>query len=233
MTTRALFLHGGPGYADYLEDFFAGQFSHNLDCIFYSQSQAMGVTVEDLIEEVGHHVAPDGSTILIGHSWGGALAIEYFRRTKDPRINKIVLLSSFLCGADVTTEYQKELSNLGLVKPTREQVFLTADEIPEASNLITRLNATFNHRVFQSVWEKFIPTYDARSFVRSLQIPILNIFGEKDVRVPARQVRGYAAMNSKIENLEIAGAGHFPFIRRSDRATVIEAIQRFVDSTSA
>lgn len=230
MTTSLIFLHGGPGYADYMERFFVGRFPAKFECVFYSQRRKGLTGIEDLILELADHVNAQGDRVyLVGHSWGGALATEYLRKTNDLRIRGLVLLSSFLCSEDVTTEYRKELASHGLDNPSLEEIFLTPPEIKVAGNFIADLNKTFDLKVFNTLWKEVVESgFDAREFMRSIKIPVLNIFGEKDIRIPARRIRLYEELNPNICNIEIEGAGHFPFFLPSNRETIISRIESWI-----
>jgi hypothetical protein len=103
-----------------------------------------------------------------------------------------VTFSSFLCADDATSEYKKELATLQIEHPTTKQIFLAPTEVIPAGNLLVRLQDSFNTTVFQTLWDEVVTNYDARDFMRSISISVLNIFGEKDIRIPARRVRAYA-----------------------------------------
>lgn len=213
-----------------MERFFVGRFPAKFECDFYSQRQRDLTGIEDLILELADHVNAQGDRVyLVGHSWGGALATEYLRRTNDPRVRGLVLISSFLCADDVTTEYRKELETLGLESPTLEQIFLTPKEVKIAGSFISDLNKTFNLKVFNKLWEELVGGgYDAREFMRSIKIPVLNIFGEKDVRIPARRIRLYEELSPNIFNFEIQESGHFPFFLSENRETIIKRIESWI-----
>lgn len=225
---RLIFLHGGPGYPDYLEPFFSDAFQDDIKPVFYSQIQTDPISIEDLVAELDQKVWADSRpVILVGHSWGGAFAVEYYRRKFPPHIKGIVLIGAFLCADDATTEYRRELELRRLENPTTEQVFLTPSEVSLAGSLIDRLTASFNVRCFRALWDGFISAFDARSFIASSKIPVLNIFGENDIRIPARKVREYSKLSPFVKNVEIEEAGHFPFIHEKDREAVTRAIEGF------
>jgi len=165
---------------------------------------------------------------LVGHSWGGVLAIETYRRTMDSRIKGIVLIGSYLCASDPTVEYDIELERLGLKNPTTEQVFFTPEELAISHDFVNRLESSFDEKICNQIEKDFFGQYDVREFVKTISIPILNIFGEKDIRIPARQIRSYSKLSNKVQNLEIKNAAHFPFILPEHRTQVVLAIKRFV-----
>lgn len=231
MAPRLIFLHGGPGYPDYLEPFFSKGFPANFETVFYSQLQADPIAIEDVVAELEQKVtAASNPVVLIGHSWGGALAAEYCQRKLTPQIRGIVLIGAFLCAEDATKEYHRELEIRGLESPTTEEVFLVPSEYKPAQALMERLKSSFNLRVFRALWEGFVGGFDARPFIQTSGIPVLNVFGEHDIRIPARKVREYAALSPAVRNFELRDTAHFPFIHERDRLQVIAEIVKFTES---
>ncbi|MGE3682048.1 MAG: alpha/beta fold hydrolase [Bdellovibrionales bacterium] len=229
MSKTLIFLHGGPGYGEYLEEFFSKSLSTYLSCIFYEQLRKHPIAIEDLIQQLLVKMGTEASDIyLIGHSWGGVLAMETYRRTLDHRVKGIVLIGSYLCASEVTVEYEKELEILGFKNPTTEQVFFTSQELDISPDFPKRLADSFDEKICDQIERDFFGQYDVREFVKTISIPVLNIFGEKDIRVPARRLRTYADLSNEVRNLEIESAAHFPFILPEHRARVISAIRDFV-----
>jgi pimeloyl-ACP methyl ester carboxylesterase len=233
MSARLIFLHGGPGYLEYLKPFFAREFPKEFETVFYSQKRLLPVSVDDLIEELDEKVLKKNvPTFLIGHSWGGPLAVEYWRQKAHHHIKGIVLINSFLCADDVTVEYEKEKQARGLRMPSTAEIFLTPAEIGPSGNLIHQLDLSFDKNVFESLWNSFVKTFDARPFVKNSRLPILNVIGEKDVRIPARCTRLYGKLSPHVKNVEIKGSAHFPFILPEHRQTTVSEILKFVRTHS-
>ncbi len=230
MKTKLIFLHGGPGYPDYLEQFFANQFSDGIETVFYTQVQKATTTIDDLIEQLAEKVNGD-RVFLLGHSWGGALAVEYFRRTNDPLVKGIILVGAYLHVNDLTLEYHKELARLKMKEPTTEEIFLAKEEYAEAGDLISYLNQNFNKANFKKISQEFLEKFDALLFVKRCKLPILNVFGEKDVRIPTRCIRKYETLGPHVKNVEIRKSAHFPFILEHDRKQVVEAVENFIRET--
>ena len=234
MKSKLIFLHGGPGYPDYLEQFFSNQFSDDVETVFYTQLQKKDTSMDDLLAQIGSHVGEgDEPVYLVGHSWGGALAIDYLRKTDDPRIKGIVLICSYLHVEDLTVEFRKELARLKMKDPTPTEIFLAPDEVDEAGDLMAHLDRKFNKVFFKKISDEFISKFDALKFVQKMKIPILNVFGEFDVRIPTRRMRLYSKLGPHIRNVEIRGSAHFPFIREKDQKQVVEAIETFMAETKS
>lgn len=230
MATKLIFLHGGPGYDDYMSRYFEGKFPETFELVFYTQLKSATITIDILVEELGQFIGP-GPTILIGHSWGAVLATEYLKRTKDEHIKGIVFINGFLCTEHITTEYKKELAARGMQKPNLEQIFFTQRELPHTASLHSLLKSTYEETTFRTLWDNFVSRFDNRKYAKLMKVPLLNILGDGDIRIPSRIVRTYADLNPKIRNVEILGAGHFPFLLDEDLKQVAQAIESFVLET--
>jgi pimeloyl-ACP methyl ester carboxylesterase len=228
MSTRLVFVHGGPGYVDYLEPFFKQAFAQSFESIFYTQNQSESVTVQNLVQQLSHQISAS-RTVLIGHSWGGVLCLEYLKQIPDSRIKGLVLLDSFLCVDDITVEYKKELSFHNLSQPTLEQIFLTTEELKLHPHFIKDIESTSNPKILEKLWNEYLSKVDFRSFVSSITLPVLNLYGEKDIRVPARVIQTFASFSPRIENHPIPDAAHFPFLLEKQRKEIVRAIARFCE----
>ena len=79
---KVIFLHGGPGFTDYLQPYFDDIFIEH-ECVFYDQSQGKDIKMSDLIAQLDEQVNNCSSKpILVGHSWGGVLGTEYAKQNK-------------------------------------------------------------------------------------------------------------------------------------------------------
>lgn len=171
MKAKLIFLHGGPGYADYLEQFFQKQFEPELQTIFYTQSHSPNVSIDVLIRQLSD-VIGNQNAVLVGHSWGGVLATDYLKRTQDKNVKGIVFINSYFCSEHVTVEYQRELVALGLSAPTFEQIFFTSREKPFAGPLISFLESELHDATFRRLLKEFASDFDHRPFARTMEVQI-------------------------------------------------------------
>lgn len=88
-----IFVHGGPGLDEYLSEYFRNVKLDKGVLRFYQQLKGNSVTIEDLVSQLGEEIEAVGECTLVGHSWGGTLAIEYLKRTKDSRVKSLVLMN--------------------------------------------------------------------------------------------------------------------------------------------
>ncbi len=225
-----IFLHGGPGLPDYMKEFFDGKFPTR-EVIFYSQTQNI-VSIDTLFKELDSKIQSSllNEVYLVGHSWGGILAIEYVRRFRTA-ISGIVAIDTPY-DSSIELDYERRIKELGIQEddPNRK-IFLASIERDAWGERIENLISSTNLKVFNTIYETFLKNFDLKKFIRATKLPILNIFGSEDVRVPAQSIRSYASLSQNLKWVEIQGAGHFPFLLESHRNLTISSIENFISST--
>lgn len=222
-----VFLHGGPGYPDYLRDYFEHEFNWNVECVFYTQAHGPEVSIVKLLEELHEKLDGRREPYLIGHSWGGVLAQQYLKAYPDTKINGLILISSFLDYEELDVAYKSKLLQLGLTRPTLSKVFYTDKESAQAQAIQEKVRH-FDYGFFQKLHHEFLDSFHGNEFFRSIQCPILNIFGTHDVRTPPELLRTFADLNPQVKNIEVYGAGHFPFILSEPREKIINSINNSI-----
>ncbi len=228
MKATIIFLHGGPGFKDYLKPFFT-ELNDRFDCIFYDQARGPKVVLEDLLSQLDEIVCSlSGKIILLGHSWGGVLAIEYAARNQ-AKLSGLVLMSTCLCYTHWKDEFNKEKLNLGLVNAGVEKIFLAPDEVKEGKAFLDSTWRTFSEETFASLNKSYIGKFDVTPLLKGLKIPVLNIFGEKDVRCPARVAKTFRLFKEDMIDFQIPDAGHFPFLQNSGRLQIYKILTENCD----
>ncbi len=222
MNQTLIFLHGGPGFQDYLEPYFTG-LSSNFDCIFYDQLRGPQIKIEDLILQLDQRVnSIQGKKILVGHSWGAVLAVEYARRHQE-KLSGLVMLCTGLNSDHWGKEYRNELEMLGLTNAGPEKIYLAQHEEHIGIPFLDKVGTTLSEETFASL-TPYLRSYDLTLFLNTIHLPILNIFGENDLRFPTRITRTFRKFNSNMLDLEIPKVGHFPFLSENGRARVYAGI---------
>jgi len=61
--------------------------------------------------------------------------------------------------------------------------------------------------------------------LKTLKIPVINIFGEKDVRFPARVSKTFRSYNNDLMDFQISNAGHFPFLQSVGRKQIYKILK--------
>ncbi|NLJ93993.1 MAG: proline iminopeptidase-family hydrolase [Clostridiaceae bacterium] len=111
--TPLIFIHGGPGHS--MATFFrTTNLGKNRPVVYYNQLGSNGsdigeeyrtkdkatelFTIERYVDELEQVIAHFGfkEYVLVGHSWGSMLAVEYAAAKQDPRLKGLVLVGPFL-----------------------------------------------------------------------------------------------------------------------------------------
>ncbi len=216
-----IFLHGGPGFSDYLKPYL---FDLNKDfkCIFYDQARGEKIVVKDLLTELDSIVSKESKPILLGHSWGGVLAVEYAKNNMS-KIGGLVLMSTGLSSAQ-WMQYRDELDAIGLGDAPPEKIFLTPIELVEGKKLLDKTWETFSEATFDSLNKTYLEKYNLLSSLSGFSFPILNVFGEKDLRFSQNVTKSFKKYNSSVMDLEVPNAGHFPFLDMTNREKIVNKI---------
>jgi pimeloyl-ACP methyl ester carboxylesterase len=214
-----VFLHGGPGFTkDYMQGFFAT----TPDGFFFTQRSPIQ-SIDQAIDDLRQKIGSSQDVALVGHSWGGVLALEYVRRFGNVRA--LALLSVPL-SHECETDFLNEKERLGLRELTLEQTFLSKSEMNSTPCLqaFHGIFATLDPASLQNLAYGYWDRFDVRPVVAQAQVPLMFVFGSEDLRVPARIQRQGAALNPRSQTLVIDGAGHFPFLLPEHRTQVQSAL---------
>lgn len=245
-----IFLHGGPGMShDYflphtnmLADQFrliyfdqraAGKSSFEVD----SSNMSMDMMVRD-IEAVRKHFKLDKINLL-GHSWGGLLAMWYAKRYPD-KLKRFILVNSIPANKDFEevsnanmqnnrteeelAEMQKLMQSEGF-KQRNPQTLLQLFKVNFAVSFYDRsytdsLNLTLadNYVERQSKLGFLMPelaSYDLYPGLNQIKVPSLIIHGDYDA-TPAEAINLIADQLENVELHILKDAGHFTFIEKKE-----------------
>jgi pimeloyl-ACP methyl ester carboxylesterase len=217
-----IFLHGGPGFKDYLKPYLS-DLKNNFNCTFYDQKRGSKIKIDDLVLELDKLVeSQSDKPILLGHSWGGVLATEYIKRFQN-KVSGLILMSTGL-NASQWGQWNKELDDLGLGDAPPEEIFLTSIELENGKKLLDETMNSFSGETFDSIFESYLKKYDLLSDLSNINVPILNIFGEKDLRFSRNVTKTFRSYNKSIVDIEIKNAGHFPFLEKGNRKNITSSI---------
>ncbi len=223
--TTLIFLHGGPGFKDYLKPYFT-QLEKSFTCIFYDQIRGPEVTIQDQINELQSIVKKSSKkVVLVGHSWGGVLATQY-ASTYEDHLAGLVLISTGLKASQWRDEFRAELSQLGLEDASLEEIFLTPAELELGKPLLEATGESFSEETFDHLFSTYLSNYDLTEDFQKLQLPVLNIYGDKDVRFPLRVTKSFQKLKKDVIELELPNAGHFPFLLIENRKKIADLIEK-------
>jgi proline iminopeptidase len=258
--TPLLFLHGGPGYNSYSFEAQAGKaLESRLKMIYLDQrgsgrserpwsgAYSVPVMVED-IEALRKQLGVP-RLALMGHSFGGALALEY-AAAYPQHVSKVVLVSAAssipdACAARVAFLEKRYPAELGKARAAAAERKETPDDCFFAFNSVAddireRVNDETMFPDMKKVEEQ--RAADAKSGLRNtgelggalwnkgflsyrftrferLNMPVLVLAGEEDYAIGLPAQRALGRQLPKAKVVEYAGAGHFLYLDAPQRFT--------------
>lgn len=202
---------------------------YNLDLSGFGKSQEPPTpwTVEDYTQMLEAFVEAQGisSPILLGHSFGGRVAILYASRNE---VSKLILVDAAGVKPRRSLSYYIKVYSFKLAR--RIYPLIIGKE--KAGKKIEAMRAKrgsddykSSSPVMRQVLVKAVNT-DLKHVMPSISAPTLLIWGEEDTATPMRDAR---IMNKLIANsrlVSFAGAGHFSFVDNPYQVTA--AVRRFI-----
>ena len=226
---RILFIHG-PGvdhrlFADQLRFFAPAQTPIALDLLGHGQSKGEALEdvpdwasfLQEFLDTLG--ISP---VLLVGHSLGGAIAIEYASR--HPRlVEGLVLIGTgitFPWAADTAADLLEDPAGFlesRALRGLREPHMPMSAEALKATRSAQRPASSMRDFVAAAKW-------DATSRLESIQTPTLIIYGEDDPLVAqAGQMLG-AVQHASFDTIPLSR--HFPHLEMPD--ILNDSLNRFV-----
>ncbi len=256
-----IFLHGGPGgtHQSFLK---LSALSQNHDLYLYDQiggGQSSPISqkdwkIETFVYELNYliKVWKLEEFILLGGSWGTTLLLEYYLKTKDKRIKKIIFQSPLFSTSDweMDAKYlikklpkpiQKIISYCHEIGATDSKVYKNAifeyykrfvlrdekilKQKPKRPNL-------HGNKVYEFMWgpSEFKATgtlknYERKKRLREVAIPVLLICGEHDEATP-KTVKKYQKLFPDAKIKVVKNASHS--IARENPKEYIKIVKEFI-----
>ncbi len=241
-TPEILMVHGGPGFDD--SYFFPYLNALKSTCNLRSYRQKRAANLSELCVELSGKVREASKPIyLLGHSWGCMLIIESVRRVPLPLNVKGLVLISCAFDNSMNEEFEKMKSHWKL-RPTEEssagedekfrksclelvELFFTKESASEGERLFRRIS--YSAESLSKFFDEYLANFDLKPVIAGVKVPVLNIYGEEDYRIPASHSSKLQNLNPLIQNVAVPEAGHFPFVEQGD--FVCSSIRRFLESS--
>ena len=251
--TAILCLHGGPGmdHSYFLPHLSPLAERHAL--ILYRQHQNGETTMDGLIVELERvlKTIKNERLLILGHSFGAVLALEYMRRNPKANLAGLVLVSwvydrdlfklaqaknpelfTKMEAAEAAIEREFAKASVDERYQRRTNAWAEAYFAPECVGKGRQVLSAihYNDSAYQSLGSSYMGSFDLKSSVKALRLPCISIAGTSDRVVDAEYIRAGARLNSKIRHVEIQGAGHFPFVEK--QREILAAISSFIEEVS-
>lgn len=174
-------------------------------------------------------------TVLLGHSIGGMLALE-FAATFPERVRALILSATTPAFGSRDGSFQREFlkARLGpldaghtMAELAREAAprLVGSGAAPETVAELTRLMAAVPDATFRAALACLV-TFDRRADLANIRVPTLLVAGEEDTNAPLKTMTrmAEAIANARLEVL--AGIGHLAPLECPDRYAAI--VRRFL-----
>lgn len=246
-----IIIHGGPSFDHtyLLPDM--DQLSDTSRLIYYDQ-RGRGKSVADVhdisietevedIEDLRKHLQLD-SVVVLGHSWGGYLAMEYAIR-HPKHVSHMILMNTSPASYDDALRFQQELRQRTIVHQERMNALSSSSRYQEGDpetvaeyyrlyfsttikqpEHLGRLSLNFpkegilrgreaSKRLLSKTWDS--KTFNILPKLKRVQIPTLIIHGDYDF-IPVETVSSIAQTIPGARFVLMKDCGHFAYIERPD-----------------
>jgi len=191
----------------------------------------------EFINKKGLNSDDNKKIILVGHSLGGYIAVEFAIRNIE-LIEKLVLIDSsgFLKGPTPLLEqylYAAKYTSYDNVRNVFEQMVSQPWKVSPAliNTFITRINSPGAKYPFESAYKNSTTTQIDLSRLKSIEdIPTLIIWGIKDNLIPIKHSDLFKQVLKKCKVEKIEDAGHAPFAEKP--ALICEVLHTFLSQNN-
>lgn len=255
-----ILIHGGPGLGStYLEESFKS-LSEDFTLIIYDQrnsgrsplqTDTSRVRLSAFLNDISHLLDFYGQekATVIGHSWGGLLAMKYALSSPE-RVHKLILINSNTADSDLNNQANTKLANRfsaddieAMTRIRRTEAFLNED--PKAYEEMMQIGFSYQFdnpnlirglkldlpddfgRKSQQLGNLFkdLGTYNFTNDLSGIKAPTLLLYGLRDPLTPYA-LNSMGKVIPLVTTKVIENTGHFPFIE--DREATISAISVFL-----
>lgn len=226
-------VHGGPGWWDVFHDLSLPGFTlHRWDQRGAGRSDRRGpYTLDRFVADLAM-VCGSEPCVVIGHSWGASLALQY-AQTHPDRVNRLVLVSSVgLDGppADYRARVAERLAGIPAADPWIARISTGFADPETALAHARRLNTPWfepNRECADALLAQLHALPDRAADCRRITQPTLVVHGAEDLRPPYVTDSLLAALPNA-ERVVLDGVAHYPWVEDPDGFQ--KAVQTFLTS---
>ena len=248
-----VFVHGWGGSGKYWRST-AEAIADNFDCLLYDlrgfggsllpkNAPGIGYAMEDYADDLA--ILLDTLNLdrvyLNAHSMGASIATFFLNRYSE-RVQQAILTCNgiFEYNALAFAAFHKAGGyvvrlryNWFLKFPFADRMFMArflhrpipkSDRLAFLQDYLMADGEAAAGTIYTSVSKSAVETMP-KEFAK-LTVPTLMVSGEKDIIIPAKMGRQAAALNSKIQYVELSKTAHFPMLE--DKAAYLKAINEFL-----
>ncbi|MFI5690605.1 alpha/beta fold hydrolase [Kribbella sp. NPDC051586] len=213
----AVLVHGGPGWWDVFHDLSLPGFTlHRWDQRGCGRSERRGpYTLARFVADLATVCGP-GPCIVIGHSWGASLALEFAQAHPDV-VSRLVLVSSVgLDGPppDYRARVAERLAGTAEADPWIARISVNLADRMTALTRARRLNTPWfepNQVCADALRDELSAVPDRAGACRRVVVPTLMVHGAEDLRPPYVTDSLLEALPNA-ERVVLDGVGHYPWI---------------------
>ena len=221
---RTFLLHSGPGLSSYWPEVFEDSEIAGLEHFEFPLADHIDDYVTHLCQRV-HGL----DCALVGHSFGGNIALEAIKSGQLPHLQKLVLVNTPI-------SYQSEqmhlehMAKLGLEPHDPLQSFLSSSERQNETccNLLLQILQGMDVKSLELINGTYLNNFDMTRTLSELEIPCLILSGTEDNKVPLQSHQILRDLNGSLHFEMIHEAGHFPFLLHEHKTAFLQAVRGFV-----
>lgn len=207
-----LLISGGPGMCNYLEPI-ATILENECEVIMFdpkgcgrSSYDENGYDIKSCIEDIEaiRRAYSYEKWLIIGHSWGADIGLAY-------SIQYPQSIISFVSISGTGIQNDRDWKNTYI--QNKEEI---GEEAPDFNFKVNKIV----HRALINSWRTFIKQPDLLKQLSQINIPILFITAENDIR-PSWPIRQMNGLIEHSEYIEIQGAEHYIWLHKKEEIAII------------
>ena len=221
--------------------------TQNNALLFYHLGQSLSdhYEMKNLVNELHQVIATlNGEKfILLGHSFGSALALEYLKQYNPSSLLGLIFISWIydsnwqgICSPELQKTIE-EVKNIDFSKDTPDEAlkkqylayskhYFNKKCLAKGTGLLNKVQ--YNAKLQDKIEKDYFLSFDCREMLRKIEAPVLSILGQEDPIVTADYIRNAYPLIKTLTSVEISDSCHFPFIEFNN--LTLEKINKFLNN---
>ena len=174
-----------------------------------------GMSIDDYTDWFDQQLPSRAGAVVIGHSHGGRIALNYASRHRNDKIKHLVLISS----AGVALKSKRILRNRILARLARNLPFLKRSTT--IRSMVHKILKANNYQQANQLMKRTLANIlasDNQLDLSSVRLPVTLIWGDQDKITPLWQAQVLKdGLTNLVDYQIIKGAGHWPYYSHPDQ----------------